>query len=330
MLVIMIKKPLLLSVILFFTINTFSQVTTKELATSYISKFSAMAIREMQRSKVPASITLAQGMLESDYGRSTLAKDTRNHFGIKCGKDWTADKYYYDDDAKDECFRKYDSVEESYSDHSEFLASRDRYASLFDLPTTDYKGWAFGLKKAGYATDVNYPTRLIKIIEENNLSVFDSNTDDVAQKTGPTLKTDPKKIIIKSKNPGSDEFVVDPYYNHDVFYNNGVRYINIIDGDTFERISKEFGLRNWELAKYNDLGSSQTIQDVTYLYISPKKGKANKVHQSHTVKKGDTLYSISNKYGVKLSKLMRFNTLSANSTLKEGDVINLRCKKKTS
>lgn len=326
----MIKKYLLLSILIFSSFTLFAQVTTKDLATSYISKYSAMAVREMQRSKVPASITLAQGMLESDYGRSNLAKDTRNHFGIKCGKDWIADKYYYDDDAKDECFRKYDSVEDSYADHSEFLSARERYASLFELPTTDYKGWANGLKKAGYATDVNYPKRLIKIIEDNNLTAFDSDTEGVVLKPGPKLKTVTKTTTPKNKKAGTDEFVIDPFFNHDIYYNNGVRYIKTTEGDTFERISQEFGLKSWELAKYNDLGSSQTIQDVTYLYISPKKCKANKAHQTYTVKKGDTLYSISNKYGVKLSRLRKFNKLSSNSTIKEGEVINLRSKKKAS
>lgn len=325
----MIKKYLLTALIALLSFTAFSQLTTKELAKKYISNFSTMAVREMKRSKVPASITLAQGMLESGYAQSDLAKETRNHFGIKCGKDWTADKYYYDDDAKDECFRKYDSVEDSYADHSEFLSSRDRYAFLFELPTTDYKGWANGLKRAGYATDPNYPTRLIKIIEDNNLTTFDSDTEGVVLRTVAKSKTKSNVPVAsaKSRNPGTDEFVVDPFYSHDVKYNNGVKYIVIKEGDSFERISQEFGLKSWEIVKYNDLGSSQTIADLTYIYIAPKKCKANKAHLSHTVKKGDTLYSISNKYGVKLKRLIRFNRMSPNSTLKEGDVINLRSKK---
>lgn len=317
----MTKRALLTLLYFSITIALFGQATTKELAETYVRNYSSMAVREMQRSKVPASITLAQGMLESDYGRSDLAKESKNHFGIKCGKDWNGDKLYHDDDAKDDCFRKYDSVEDSYSDHSEFLAKRDRYATLFNLPTTDYKGWANGLKKAGYATDPNYAPRLIKIIEDNNLNLFDSDTEGVVLKKSEAAKTSKSKKI-------QDKFVVDPFFSHEVEYNNGVKYIVVRDGDTFERISNEFGLRSWELAKYNDLNGSQTIDNLPYLYIAAKKGKAHFSHETHKVKKGETLYSISNKYGLKLNKLKYYNHLNTNSAIKEGDVLNLRKRKK--
>lgn len=314
------KKSVISTLILLLATSVFSQVTTKELAVAYIRNYSSMAVREMKRSKVPASITLAQGMLESDYGRSDLAKESLNHFGIKCGKDWTGDKIYHDDDAKNDCFRKYESVEDSYSDHSEFLAGRDRYASLFELATTDYKGWATGLRRAGYATDPNYSNRLIKIIEENNLSHFDSDSE------GVVLKPSEKGQKVKTKKI-TDKFVVDPFFSHEVKYNNGVRYVDVKDGDTFERITREFGLKSWELAKYNELNGSQTIDDLNYLYISPKRNKAHVSHNTHTVRKGDTLFSISNKYGVKLSKLMRYNRLNFGSSIKVGDILNLRKRK---
>jgi flagellum-specific peptidoglycan hydrolase FlgJ len=143
---------------------------------SYIAQWAPTAVREMYRSGVPASITLAQGILESRYGLSTLAADGNNHFGIKCHKDWTGKKQYYDDDAKGECFRVYDTADESFRDHSDFLRYRDRYKFLFDFETTDYKSWAYGLKKAGYATDPGYPGKLIKYIEDFRLYDFDGKT----------------------------------------------------------------------------------------------------------------------------------------------------------
>lgn len=306
-----------------------AQVTTKELADAYIKNYSASAVREMQRSKVPASITLAQGMLESDYSRSKLAKESKNHFGIKCGKDWIGDKVYHDDDMKDDCFRKYESVEESYADHSDFLSKRERYASLFNLQTTDYKGWAQGLKKAGYATDPNYATRLIKIIEDNNLARFDSETSGVVLKpsgkqSGKQTAKGGKKISKK----GNDKFVIDPFFSHEVEYNNGVKYIVVKDGDTYARICKEFGLKSWEITKYNDLPSAQSVDDLPdYLYISPKKNKAHPTHTMHVVKKGETLLGLSNKYGMKLSKLLSYNGLEKTSILKEGTKLKLRSKK---
>lgn len=313
----MIKKTVTTSLLFLLSVTLFAQATKKELADTYIRLYSSMAVREMQRSKVPASITLAQGILESDYGRGQLAKESKNHFGIKCGKDWNGGKVYHDDDAVGECFRKYESVEDSYADHSDFLSKKERYASLFTLETTDYKGWATGLKKAGYATDPTYATRLISLIEENKLYIFDSNTE------GVVLKKDESKKTIKTKKT-VDKFVIDPFFSHDIAYNNGVRYIKVKDGDTFNRISKEFGLNNWELMKYNDLSSNQKIEDLTYLYISPKKNKAASAHELHKVKKGETLTYISNKYGVKLNKLLSYNNLRDGGTIKEGDTIRLR------
>ena len=142
----------------------------------YISTYADLAVQEMYRSGVPASITLAQGMLESGNGRSELAQKSNNHFGIKCHNNWSGERVYHDDDAKGECFRKYSHPYQSYRDHSDFLRYRDRYKFLFDLKTTDYKGWAYGLKQAGYATDPNYATKLIKIIEDYKLYQYDTKT----------------------------------------------------------------------------------------------------------------------------------------------------------
>ena len=142
----------------------------------YIKKYAPLAVLEMHKYDIPASITLAQGILESGNGRSQLASKSNNHFGIKCHVGWKGQKVYHDDDEKGECFRKYKFVETSYKDHSEFLSGRRRYANLFKLRKSDYKGWAKGLKKAGYATDKKYPKKIIKIIETYNLYEFDKFT----------------------------------------------------------------------------------------------------------------------------------------------------------
>ena len=177
---------------------------------SYIAQWAPTAVREMYRSGVPASITLAQGILESRYGLSTLAADGNNHFGIKCHKDWTGKKQYYDDDAKGECFRVYDTADESFRDHSDFLRYRDRYKFLFDFETTDYKSWAYGLKKAGYATDPGYPGKLIKYIEDYKLYEYDTmelaslgglerKAESVTEAAGKEVKPEDHAVKVKEK-----------------------------------------------------------------------------------------------------------------------------------
>lgn len=177
------KKVIIFISLLLLQLAAAAQGTPQE---RYIQKWAPTAVREMYRSGVPASITLAQGILESRYGLSSLATEGNNHFGIKCHKDWKGKSMRYDDDAKGECFRVYDSAEESFQDHSDFLRYRDRYKFLFDLKTTDYKGWAYGLKKAGYATDPNYPAKLIKYIEDYRLYEYDTMTTEDSERLAKT------------------------------------------------------------------------------------------------------------------------------------------------
>lgn len=167
------KNMLRLSILIVFCTTSVILLAQSKSRSQYIEEYHELAIKEMNRVGIPASITLAQGMLESGNGNSTLARKSNNHFGIKCHNDWKGKRVYHDDDRKGECFRKYKTVYQSYIDHSDFLTGKQRYASLFELKTTDYKGWAKGLKKAGYATDPKYAHRLIEIIEENNLDRFD-------------------------------------------------------------------------------------------------------------------------------------------------------------
>ncbi len=312
----MFHKLFLFSFVLFLTTaSVFAQSSKKNSTSDYIELYKDLAVKEMNRVAIPASITMAQGILESGNGNSTLARKSNNHFGIKCHSDWKGKKVYHDDDKKGECFRKYKTVYESYIDHSEFLTGKKRYASLFDLKTTDYKGWAKGLKKAGYATDPKYAHRLIKIIEENKLYLLDEDKKWSRKDS-------------KTSSGGNDNFVITPYNTHVPDYNNGVKYIRVEKDDTFEGIAQEFGLRSWELYHYNDLPTNADISKNRYLYIQGKKGKANKKHAVHTVKKGETLHYISQKYGVKLKKILRFNGLKEGAKVKEGDRLNLRKKKK--
>jgi LysM repeat protein len=278
----------------------------------YVDQYKDLAIKEMKRVGIPASITMAQGILESGNGNSTLARKSNNHFGIKCHNDWKGKRVYHDDDKRGECFRKYKTVYESYIDHSEFLVGKERYASLFELKTTDYKGWAKGLKKAGYATDPKYAHRLIDIIEEHKLYLLDED----------------KKWEKPQSVKGDDNFEITTYSTHVIDYNNGIKYIRVEDGDTFESVSEEFGLRSWELYHYNDVESNADIQDYRYIYIQGKKGKAHRSHEFHVVKEGETLHYIAQKYGMKVAKLQKFNHLRKGKEVKTGDQLNLRRRKK--
>ena len=310
------SKLLITITLLVFSIHT---VYGKMTPQNYVDKYSDLAVKEMKRSGVPASITLAQGMLESNYGNSTLAVKANNHFGIKCHNDWKGKTMHRDDDMPNECFRKYNSVFDSYKDHSNFLREKNRYKDLFDLKTTNYKGWAYGLKKAGYATDPHYPKRLIKLIEDYELYKFDRdiNTKDILTNDDFTVGSSRKNV---------DGFVIDMDQQHQVGYNNGIRYVEVKDGDTFENLSEEFGMRPWEIYTYNDLSSDASIDSFRYLYIQPKRNKAHKKHPVHVVKEGETMHYISQKYGVKINRLYKYNNMEKGDEPKVGTKINLRKK----
>src|SRR6185436_13089791 len=208
----------------------------------YIEKYKEDAIKDMKKTGVPACITLAQGLFESESGNSDLAREANNHFGIKCHKEWTGETFHKDDDEKNECFRKYNTVLESFDDHSNFLRTRDRYAFLFDLEMTDYKGWARGLKKAGYATNPEYAQKLIKIIEdfqlnelekgEKNLPLTASAKNDPAE---PVQKNETKKAHAK---PGTKQYL---------YSSNDVPYILAKAGDSYFSIANENNIRLWQV-----------------------------------------------------------------------------------
>lgn len=304
------KLYLFFALLIFINILTFAQKSEDKISREYYLKtYKDFAISEMKRSGIPASITLAQGMLESDNGNSELTKKAKNHFGIKCHNSWEGDKFYKDDDAKDECFRKYQNDEESFKDHTDFLVNGSRYKFLFESKSADYKEWAEGLKKAGYATNPKYPEMLIKIIEDNELFKFD---DKDASKNIQLANID--NVYLSSGN-------------REIFLTNRIKAIKVRQGDTFFKISKELDIMLWQLYKYNDLDKDSKLSIGQTLYIQPKRSKAEAKFETHTVAQGETMQTISQLYGVKLKKLYKKNNLPVGSEIKAGDVINLRSRK---
>ncbi len=290
------------------------RISTEE----YIKIYKDIAIRKQKEFKIPASITLAQGILESGSGNSNLAKKANNHFGIKCHKGWTGKKYIMDDDAKDECFRKYKKAEDSYRDHSKFLTQRGRYTFLFDYKTTDYKKWAYGLKKAGYATNPKYPQLLIKIIEKYNLDQYDKNQ-------GKKSKT--KKV----KTGASTTVLVSSFKHVDtwesgrkIYKNNGKKLIIIEKGDTFYGLADEFEIYYWQIRKHNDLKKDHVLKIDEIIYLEKKSRKAEKKHKYHTVAAGETMHSISQLFGVRLSRLYKMNNLPKGIQVETGTKLKLR------
>ncbi len=349
----------------------------------YIEKYSAIAVSEMYRSGVPASITLAQGMLESRYGLSDLAAKGNNHFGIKC-HNWTGKKQYNGNN-RSECFRAYDSAAESFRDHSDFLRYQNRYKGLFEYKTTDYKSWAYGLKKAGYATDPAYPSKLIKIIEDYNLSRFDKMSVKDAEKTAdkavskkeasvPDVKISSKapnasktaKLSKQSKSSRKEKkagkakknaMVINDYIDdtqtvipesplsleepkkytaapnesfgfslsRQMYSLNGVPFIYAAEGETLASIASSNNLFVKELLRFNDMKAGQRIEAGEIVYLQAKKKQTVKGLDKYIADHdGESLWEISQRYGVRLQELCKRNSLGSDYILREGDTILLR------
>ena len=301
---------ILLIHILLFSV-AFAQAETRK---EFIRKYTHIAIKEMERTGIPASIKLAQGILESGCGQSELCVNANNHFGIKC-HDWTGATYHMDDDLSDECFRKYKNPEQSWVDHSTFLTTRPRYASLFDIPTTDYKAWAKGLKAAGYATNPQYAERLIKIIEEEELYKFDRL---ITKPGGHSISAAEYAESLSTVNrPGSSG------YKKREEMRNGILCIEIQEGDSLEKIARYYGIKLKKLMQYNDK-SDLTVEKGQIVYLKNKKRKAARGYEFHRVKAGDTLYEISQMYGVRIKNLKKYNYMGEKSEPVEGEKIYLR------
>lgn len=275
----------------------------------YIKEYAPLAIEQMKLHKIPASITLAQGLLESGAGRSTLARRSNNHFGIKCGGSWRGRTVRHDDDAPQECFRAYSSARDSYEDHSLFLRRGARYAFLFQLKITDYKGWARGLKSAGYATDPSYANRLITIIEDYALYKYD--TEGIG-------KRDARKI---EKELQKKPWLLNP---HQVYIANDLAYVVARDGDSFELLAKEFGISWRKLISYNDLHRGYSLEAGDIIYLKQKRRKALKPHTVYVVKDGDSMHTIAQRYGIRLKNLYKMNRKDGEYIPEVGDRLRLR------
>ena len=284
----------------------------------YIIQYREIAVREMGISHIPASITLAQGILESNAGQSDLARDANNHFGIKCHKEWAGETMYKDDDKPNECFRKYKTAEESFHDHSSFLIQRDRYKLLFRLKTTDYKGWAEGLKKAGYATSPTYAEKLIKTIETFGLEKLDHGDFGIAYVDSLNKKADENQA-----NPWADRFtlVSTTSDRHQVYTNNNLKLTVVRKNDDLERISQSFNLSVRKLMRYNDM-TNQHLAPGQIIYLESKRRKAMNV--SHKVQQGETLWQISQVFGIKLKMLYKRNHIPKGEEPMAGQLILLR------
>lgn len=318
--------------LLLFLMQAFSLVIAQARMTTaeYVEKYAWIAVREMESFQIPASVKLGQGILESSSGNSPLAREANNHFGIKCKKDWTGPTYIQDDDEKNECFRKYPSVQASYEDHSQFLRKNQRYAELFTYALNDYSSWAHGLKKAGYATNPRYAPLLIKTIEENRLYEYDKPGASPKYQPPQPGNRKPDAAITQGKagkksSPGSDlpDFELDRQRaKRQTETTNGVQYIIIKAGDSFESLSKELDMMPWQLPKYNDLPRTAALKPGDRLYIQPKKRKGQ--GKTHTVKSGETLHSIAQLHAIKLKRLCMLNELQVSSKLTTGEVLKLR------
>ena len=294
-------RLIILILIIYSGLCSFGQSHRRKISREeYIKMYKDIAIQEMVIYNIPASITLAQGILESGSGNSTLATQANNHFGIKCHKGWDGPSIKFDDDKKRECFRKYDQPYDSYKDHSFFLSRRSRYLFLFDLEITDYKGWAKGLKKAGYATNPKYAVLLIKIIEENNLQRF-----DLMDGSYIAVNQYPNEIP-QDISKSYEAFAVGKN-DRQIFTNNGKKFIFARKDDNFHKIAQDFNIYTFQIYKYNELKKKDKFKEGQMVYLEKKRNKAKMPF--HKVKPGETMYSISQLYGIKLKQLYKKNRM---------------------
>ena len=319
----MMKKILLSCSLFFLAITSFSQRITVE---EYIRLHKDFAIREMKRMGVPAAITLAQGILETEFGNSDLVKKSNNHFGIKCKSSWTAGGVSHDDDAPGECFRTYKNSEESYRDHSNYLRGNDRYAFLFKLDPADYRGWSYGLKKAGYATNPRYPDILIKNIETNNLHQYTlQGIGDVPVYNSAKYKDDPEdkafNDIIKSKEYNTPVTKAS-YTSSQIIMINGSKAIHAAKGRSLLAIATENNINLAKLLAYNDLQKDGLLAEDQYIFLEKKSAQGDK--DFYITQKNEDMYDVAQKNGVRLQELYAYNNLSENDNIFAGKKIFLK------
>ena len=304
------KSVIILVSVAFCCLTADAQMRWNSKYQSYIDQYKDLAIEEMMRYRVPASITLAQGILESGAGSSELARKGNNHFGIKC-HGWTGRTVYHDDDRSQECFRAYDNALQSFEDHCKFLRNGKRYGSLFNLPVTDYKGWANGLKAAGYATNPRYATQLIDLIELYKLHEYDKATSY-------------DKFM--AKRSGTDQPAEKGEPLHPIHIYNKNYYLYARQGDTFEMIGREIGISYKKIARYNERDAKDALQPGEIIWLKKKQTKADKEYENrpHTVRAGESMYSIAQYYGIRLKSLYKMNGISPDESIRVGQTLKVR------
>jgi len=270
---------------------------------NYIENYNYLAVKHKDKYKIPASITLAQALIESGAGLSELARASNNHFGIKCHADWTGDRVYRQDDIPNDCFRKYNSVEDSYEDHSKFLVQHPRYAVLFTYNINDYTSWAKGLQTCGYATDRGYANKLIQVIEDYELYRYDTKYTSERENSKKHSK---------------------PVLRRDVYITYNLLYIIAKENDSFDQISDDTGFKVKDLIKYNEVPEDFPLKKGDVVYLQKKKKKADKPNLVHVVKVGESLHEISQRYGIQMKYLYKMNKKGWDYSPTEGDVLRLR------
>lgn len=310
------KKLIFVVTVTILNSNLFAQRITPD---EYISAYREIAIAEMKRSGIPASVTLAQGILETEAGNSDLVKKSNNHFGIKCKSTWTGESVKHTDDAPNECFRKYSNPADSYKDHSDYLKTSPRYASLFELDPSDYKGWAYGLKKAGYATNPKYPQIVINNIERYNLQQYDNLTPEEVDNMAIAKISQQEKVKVV-------EPVVDLSYieNSIKLKNkiNGLKALMAHKGTSLLLIASKAAIDLGKLLEYNDLATDGLLQDEQVIYLEKKPKQGNR--DFYIALQKETLYDISQINAVQLKYLSQLNNMDANQTVQKGTKIKLR------
>lgn len=309
---------LLLAILPACTVTAWGQKLSRA---QYIEKYAETAVREMKATGIPASITLAQGCLESGNGNSTLATKANNHFGIKCHRNWKGRTIRHDDDEKGECFRSYRSADESFRDHSDFLRYSDRYASLFNLELTDYKGWAYGLQKAGYATEKTYAESLIRIIEENELYRYDQ-LDRKAREELPPTPMEAEFSTAFKPYPRHRLYTASP--GREIRTTNGVAWILARDGDSYAGLAKEFNLFRSEILRFNDRSRDTALHPGEVVYVEAKKRESARNLDKHVVEEGETMRDLAQRYAVRMKKLYQYNGMRPGSEPEAGSILNLR------
>ena len=331
------KKAISLAGILLIVVQSLP-AQVRQTREEYIDRYKSIAVAHMERYGIPASITMAQGILESDCGNSRLSLMSNNHFGIKCKRNWTGEKVYHDDDAKGECFRSYPTVEASYQDHAEFLDSQPRYDSLFAYSPTDYKSWARGLKAAGYATAPDYAQRLCRIIEEAQLFLLDQPDGErlYASRMGRKV-TDPEGWFADQSSvepaagaspaidPDNYRVTINAHQGYNVYVTNGVHYVLAKENDTFENIGRKFRLSPRNLRKFNDLKDKKAQPvpgEAVYIERKRKRWEGNSRH--HICRQGETAYSVGQSYAIRTRSIEKLNKLRKDEELAAGREIRIK------